>query len=123
MHPFAPCPFGPVILNEDALDSLLCMVKSNYFDVSMEGLCSLARLVQTKANCILIGSVPSVISLLCLFLDNDNTEIIYPTLIILKFLLNQHKNLVSQFSLKKGLGQNLGKTYKNLIQDVKKKMI
>ena len=97
--------------------------KSNYFDVSVEGLCSLARLVQTKANCILIRSVPSIISFLCLFLDNDNTEIIYPTLIILKFLLNQHKNLVSQFSLKKGLGQNLGKTYKNLIQDVKKNMM
>ena len=122
-HPFAPCPFGPVILNEDALDSLLRMVQSDYFDVSVEGLCLLARLVQTKANCILIGSVPSVIHLFCLFLDNENTEIIYPTLIILKFLLNQHKNLVSQFSLKKGLGQNLGKTYKKLIQDVKKNMM
>ena len=125
-YPFGPDPFGPVILNEECLDCLLHLLKSNCY----EGLRSLAQLVQTKANRILMGRVPSFVSLLCSFLDTENSYIIYPTLIILKFLLNhfgftseEHKNLVSQLDCSKItplLDKNLGKTQENLIHSVKK---
>ncbi len=120
--------FGPVILDKDALDCLLCHLKSEYLDVQAEGLFQLAKCVQTKENCVLMRRVPLFVSLLCSFLDTDYS---YPTLVILKFLLNpsfkslmikEHENLLSQLDVPKMkflLGKDLGgKTYENLIQTI-----
>ena len=132
------CPFGPVLLNEDALDCLLCMVKSDYYKVQTQGLAALATLVQTKANCILMRRTPLFVSLLCSFLDADPNsvcdKITYPTLIILKFLLNanhfvdplggdgeEQKKLVSQLDISKIsslLDHDLGPTINHLIKSV-----
>ena len=126
------CPFGPVLLNEDALDCLLCMVKSDYYKVQTQGLAELAKLVQTKANCILMRRKPLFVSLLYSFLDTDISQITYPTLIILKFLLNanhfvvpidgeEQKKILSQFDISKIaslLNHDLGPTFKNLIDSV-----
>ncbi len=126
------CPFGPVLLNEDALDCLLCMLKSDYYKVQTQGLAELAKLVQTKANCILMRRKPLFVSLLYSFLDTDISQITYPTLIILKFLLNanhfvvpidgeEQKKILSQFDISKIaslLNHDLGPTFKNLIDSV-----
>ena len=126
------CPFGPVLLNEDALDCLLCMVKSDYYKVQTQGLAELAKLVQTKANCILMRRKPLFVSLLYSFLDTDISQITYPTLIILKFLLNanhfvvpidgeEQKKILSQLDISKIaslLNHDLGPTFKNLIDSV-----
>ena len=126
------CPFGPVLLNEDALDCLLCMLKSDYYKVQTQGLAELAKLVQTKANCILMRRKPLFVSLLYSFLDTDISQITYPTLIILKFLLNanhfvvpidgeEQKKILSQLDISKIaslLNHDLGPTFKNLIDSV-----
>lgn len=80
-------PFGPVVLNQDALDCLLNMVKDDSYDVRIEALSSLAKLVQTEANRGLVYHYPSMFSVLTSLLDVDYDRISYPTLIILKFLL------------------------------------
>ena len=128
-------PFGPIILDEDCIDCLLRQLNSHYYKVQAGGLCELARCVQTKANCVLMRRVPSIVSFLCSFLDINCPETTYPTLIILKFLLNplrdsdstmslkEHKNLLSQLDLPKMdvlLGGDLGETCENLIHSVLK---
>ena len=80
-------PFGPVILNQDALECLMNMVKSPYPDVRIEALGPLAKYIQTEANRVLIYHYPSIFSILTSLLDIDYDKIAYPTLIILKFLL------------------------------------
>ena len=80
-------PFGPVILNQDALECLMNMVKSPYTEVRIEALGPLAKCIQTEANRVLIYHYPSIFSILTSLLDIDYDKIAYPTLIILKFLL------------------------------------
>ena len=70
---------GPIILNKECLDCFLHLLKSNYFEIQVETLCQLAKCIQTKANCILIGRAPSIVSLLCSFLATDYSKITYPT--------------------------------------------
>lgn len=136
-------PFGafsePIILNQNCLDCLLHHLESDYSKVQAEGLSALAKCVQTKANCVLMRRVPSIVSRLCQFFDTDYPKIIYPTLIILKFLLNpftdsngeddtsltieEQQKLLSQFAFRSSFKvQSMwplhGKTYKNLIRSV-----
>jgi len=133
-----PCPFGPVLLDEDALDCLLHMLEPGYYKVQTQGLAALATLVQTKANCILMRRTPLFVSLLCSFLDAEPNsvcdKITYPTLIILKFLLNanhfvdplggdgeEQKKLVSQLDISKISSlqdHDLGPTINHLIKSV-----
>ena len=118
-----PIPFdsssNPIILNKDCLDLLLHQLKSKRLKVQVEGLSVLAKCVQTKANCVLMRRDPSTVSLLCSLLDTDYSKITYPTLIILKFLLNPSNG--SQLKISKIvslLNKDPGETYKNLIDSV-----
>ena len=113
-----------IMLNKDCLECLLRHLKSDYYETQVQGLCQLAQCVQTKANCVLIGRVPSIVSFLCSFIDIDCSEITYPTLIILKFLLNPSTNtslMIEEQVITKIvslLDKNLGETYENLIHSV-----
>ncbi len=80
-------PFGPVILSQDTLDCLMYHLKSDDWDVRIEGVSTLAKCVQTEANRVLMYQHPSIVSVLTSLLDVDYDKIAYPTLIIFKFLL------------------------------------
>lgn len=117
-------PFEPLLLNCEILDGLLHLLKSEYYEIQKNGLVMLAQIIQTKANCVFLRRVPLFGTLICSFLDPSSTEILFPALIILKFLVTlgeeQKKNLppVDTSALVSLVGRDLGATCNNLLGSV-----
>ena len=116
----------PVRVTSEVLECLMGLLKSEYFDVCAEGLTQLAKCVQKDANRIVMSQYPSMVSILLALLDDDFDSIIYPTLIIFKFLIRPDTELTAeeqkQLSCKLDslLAKNLGETYQLLITSVLK---
>ena len=115
--------FRPIVLTDTSLDYFLSCLKSADYKVRLTGIMILAQCGQTKANCLLLRRSPLIVPFLCSFLDISNGNIIYPTLILLKFLLNgfggAEEKILSQLDISKIhslLNQKLGKTITDLIK-------